>query len=54
MAKASKSAKARVKRATMGEKASIRKSARVLADYELITGKRYDAILRSLKSGGLR
>jgi len=47
MAKASRSAKARVKRATVGEKATIRKSARVLADYELITGKRYDAILRA-------
>lgn len=55
MAKASKSAKARVRRANMGEKASIKKSARTLADFELITQKRYDAILRALKSGtGLR
>ncbi len=49
MAKASKSAKARVKRASMGEKASIRKAARVLADYELITNKRFDAIGRTTK-----
>jgi hypothetical protein len=49
MAKASRAAKARVKRATVGEKAQIRKAARVLADYELITGKRFDAILRTLK-----
>ena len=49
MAKASKSAKARVKRASMGEKASIRKAARVLADYELITNKRFDAIVRTTK-----
>jgi len=49
MAKASRSAKARVKRASVGEKASIKKSARVLADYELITNKRFDAIVRTLK-----
>jgi len=49
MAKASKAAKGRVRRANMG------KSARVLADFELITQKRYEAILRALKSGtGLR
>ena len=49
MAKASRSAKARVKRATVGEKAKIKKAARTLADFELITGKRFDAILRTLK-----
>ena len=49
MAKASRSAKARVKRASVGEKASIKKSARVLADYELITNKRFEAIVRTLK-----
>ena len=49
MAKASRSAKARVQRATMGEKAQIKKAARVLADFELITGKRFDTILRTLK-----
>ena len=49
MAKASRAAKARVKRASGGEKASIKKSARVLADYELITNKRFDAIVRTLK-----
>jgi len=47
MAKASRAAKARVKRATVGEKASIRKAARTLADFELITTKRYDAIVRA-------
>lgn len=47
MAKASKAAKARVRRATVGEKASIRKSARLLADFDLITGKRHDAIVRA-------
>jgi len=51
MAKASKAAKGRVRRASMGEKASIKKSARVLADFELITLKRYEAILRTV---GLR
>ena len=49
MAKASRAAKARVKRSTVGEKAQIKKAARVLADYELITSKRFDAILRTLK-----
>jgi len=51
MAKASKAAKGRVRRSSMGEKASIKKSARVLADFELITQKRYEAILRTV---GLR
>lgn len=49
MAKASKAAKARVKRATVGEKAQVKKAARVLADYELITSKRFDAIIRTLR-----
>lgn len=49
MTKASKSAKARVKRASMGEKSSIKKAARTLADYELITESRYMAIMRTLK-----
>jgi len=49
LAKASRAAKARVKRSTVGEKAQIKKAARVLADYELITSKRFDAILRTLK-----
>ena len=49
MAKASRSAKARVKRATVGEKAQIKKAARKLADFELITDKRFQAILRTLK-----
>jgi hypothetical protein len=47
MAKASKAAKARVRRSNAGEKASIRKSARLLADYDLITQKRYEAIVRT-------
>jgi hypothetical protein len=47
MAKASRSAKARVRRSTVGEKASIRKAARLLADYDLITQKRFDAIVRT-------
>ena len=46
MAKASKAAKARVKRSTMTERKQIRNAARVLADFELISDKRYDAILR--------
>lgn len=49
MAKASKAAKSRVKRASVGEKAKIKKAARVLADFELITNKRFDAIVRTLK-----
>jgi len=49
MVKASKGAKGRVKRATVGEKAQIKKAARTLADFELITSKRFDAILRTLK-----
>lgn len=54
MAKASKSAKARLKRATVGEKASIKKAARTLADFECITNKRYDAIVRALNQAGGR
>ena len=50
VAKASKAAKGRVRRATMGEKASIRKSARLLADFDLITQKRYEAIVRTTES----
>jgi len=49
LAKASRAAKARVKRSSVGEKAQIKKAARTLADYELITSKRFDAILRTLK-----
>ena len=47
MAKASKAAKARVRRSNAGEKAAIRKSARLLADYDLITEPRYRAIVRT-------
>ena len=53
MVKASRSAKARVKRMTMGEKAAVRKAAGLLADSELISEKRFAAILRALKSGGI-
>lgn len=49
MAKASKGAKARVKRSSVGEKSAIRKAARLLADYDLITSKRFDAIVRTTK-----
>jgi len=49
MAKASKGAKARVKRANVRKKAEIKKAASTLADFELITSKRFDAILRTLK-----
>lgn len=45
----SKAGKARVKRATVGEKAKVKKAARLLADFELITAKRFDAIVRALK-----
>lgn len=54
MAKASKAAKARLKRASVGEKASIKKAARTLADYECITNKRYNAIVRALNQAGGR
>ena len=46
MAKVSKAARARVKRQSMTEMKQLRKSARVLADLELISAKRYSAILR--------
>ena len=54
MAKASKSCKARLKRATVGEKAAVKKAARTLADFECITNKRYDAIVRALNQAGGR
>ena len=47
MAKASKAAKARVRRSNVSEKAAIKKSARLLADYDLITQKRFEAIVRT-------
>ena len=47
--KTSKAGKARVKRASVGEKAKVKKAARTLADFELITAKRYEAIVRALK-----
>jgi len=51
MVKASKAAKGRVRRASVGEKSQIKKAAGLLADLELITQKRYDAILRALSAG---
>jgi len=33
----------------VGDKAKIKKAARLLADYELITHKRFDAIVRTTK-----
>tara|TARA_Y100001963_G_scaffold2167_1_gene2922 strand:- start:584 stop:751 length:168 start_codon:yes stop_codon:yes gene_type:complete len=49
MTKASKAAKARVKRSSASEKKAIVKAAAMLADYELITDARYRAILRATK-----
>ena len=51
MAKASKAAKARLKRMSMTDKAKIKKAAAMLADCELITSARYSAILRACKAG---
>lgn len=51
MAKASKAAKARLKRMSMTDKAKIKKAAAMLADAELITASRYSAILRACKAG---
>ncbi len=49
MVKASRSAKARVRRMSMTEKAAVKKAAGMLADAELITEKRFAAIMRTLK-----
>ena len=54
MVKSSKAAKARVKRATASERKAIQKSARVLADFELISKKRFDAIMRTSIFGAQR
>ena len=45
--KMSKTAKARLKRMTAGEKKACMKAARLLADCELITDARYVAIART-------
>jgi len=50
MAKVSKAARARVKRQSMTEMKQTIKAARILADLELITDKRYAAILRLIPS----
>ena len=50
MTKASKAAKARVKRASASEKKQVIKAAALLADMELITDSRYRAILRACKA----
>lgn len=46
MVKVSKAARARVKRQSLAEMKQLRKAARVMADLELISSKRYGAILR--------
>ena len=46
MTKVSKAARSRVKRQSMTEMKQTRKAALTLADLELITAKRYAAILR--------
>ena len=46
MVRVSKAARARVKRQTMTEMKQLRKAARIMADLQLISSKRYDAILR--------
>lgn len=51
MAKASKAAKARLKRMSMTEKKAVHKAAALLADCELITNARYMAIMRACKAG---
>ena len=48
MVKTSKAAKARVKRAPAAQKTKLQKAAALLADYELISEKRYDAITRTV------
>jgi hypothetical protein len=45
--KLNKSARARSKMMTASEKASIRKSARVLFDYQLMSSKRFEMIARN-------
>ena len=47
--KVSKNGKARLNRSNQGEKAAVRKAARLLADYDLITQGRYAAIVRQTK-----
>lgn len=54
MVKASRSAKARVKRMSKAEIAAVRKAAMLLADCELITEKRYQAIMRTFPRGSGR
>ena len=49
MVKASRSAKARVRLMSVSEKAQVKKAAGLLADSELITEKRFAAIMRTLK-----
>jgi hypothetical protein len=50
--KLSRTSKQRIKRMTMAEKKSLKKSAGDLADCEAITNERYMAICRAIKSSG--
>jgi hypothetical protein len=50
MVKVSKAGKARLKRMSAAERKAILKSAMLLADSELITSKRFEAIHRIYKS----
>jgi len=56
MVKVSKAGKARLKRCNMAERKAVQKASMLLADMELLSDKRYDAIMRALKScsSGLR
>ncbi len=56
MVKVSKAGKARLKRLSMAERKAVQKASMLLADTELMSDKRFDAIMRALKScsSGLR
>ena len=47
--KLNKSARARSKLMTASEKASIRKAARILFDYQLMSPKRFEMLARNYK-----
>jgi len=53
MVKVSKAGKARLKRCNMAERKAVQKASMLLADMELLSNKRYDAIMRALKSNSL-
>jgi len=50
MVKVSKAAKARIKRMSAAEKNAIQKAAKLLADAELISHGRVNAIFRTVRS----